>query len=157
MLLMMIILVFFHCSCSSNSSGTCEFCWLVFWCRYWCFLFFFKGGFFFLSRTTWVHPSSPLLGWSPASGLGLSFVVASVVVVFVGGDNVGLVIFCERRTSKNDPTVYSSNIEFSYPQRPPSLLSFHTLIHGVWPKTPSSKAHGKKNIRRVPSHLLTWL
>ena len=58
---------------------------------------FFKRDFFFLTRATWVHPSSSLLGWSPASGLGLSFVivVASVVVVVVavGGDNVGLVVF----------------------------------------------------------------
>ena len=42
-------------------------------------------------------------------------VATVVVVVAVSGDDVSLMVF-EGRTSKNDPAVYSSNIEVSYPQ-----------------------------------------
>ena len=113
-------------------------------------VFFFKGDVFFLFRATWVHPSSSLLGRSPASGLGLSFVVTSVIVVVVvddddvvavGGDDVGFGGLLRAGPRKNDPTVYSSNIEVSYPQRPPSLLYFHTLILGVWPDPPPLLRH----------------
>ena len=67
----------------------------------------FNGDFFFRPRVTWVHPSSPLLGWSPVSVLGL--VVAAVIVVVVGGgggggdiggDDVGLLFFCGQDCEK---------------------------------------------------------
>ena len=74
------------------------------------FVVAFDGDFFFQPRVTWVHPSSPLLGSSPISIVGLVVAAAVVVVVVVdGGDvgsgdvgagDVGLLFFCGQDLEK---------------------------------------------------------
>ena len=84
----------------------------------------FEGDFFFRTRVTWVHPSSPLLGSSLISIVGLVVADAIVVVVVVvdggdvgsgdvGGGDVGLLFFFffAGRTSRNVQTVYRTSIE----------------------------------------------
>ena len=84
----------------------------------------FKGGFFFRPQVTWVHSSSPLLGWSPVSVLGLMVTVAVVVVVVVvsggdvGGGDVGLMVFCGQDLEK-----YPSCLQFQHRGLLPSTIT----------------------------------